>query len=386
MYLKHYIKSKFYLILLSLVLTFNLSYGNEKIPIEQLKAFSEVYMKIKKDYVDFFDEDGVKINKKVLELSSSEEKYDKGDYKHFMAKEIEEQSVTLKNGINEYIDKSNNDINIYNFPWKNEEISTFKAVQDYILNVLGSYLSLQLLKNEKVITQQGRDSAQMNYKKASQLVKLGAKTKIDLYSPEISLLNANRDLLEINKNIKTALTAFQFLINPNKKVEVKPVDFLTFRPYFKDAFDKNWERFQKDWEKVLLKNNSDIKMELNNMEKSKNSLGQEKLNMWPQLTASASHTWDLAEQFKSGDTNPQSFQAGLNLTWTVFDWGKSRANLKSSIYNLETSELNFKKQIFEKKNTILKLFQDYKILGESIKSSQLILKKAKAQHLHLDFR
>ena len=83
---------------------------------------------IKKDHVDFFDEDGVKINKKVLELSSSEEKYDKGDYKHFMAKEIEEQSVTLKNGINEYIDTSNNDINIYNFPWKNEEISTVTLI------------------------------------------------------------------------------------------------------------------------------------------------------------------------------------------------------------------------------------------------------------------
>ena len=83
---------------------------------------------IKKDHVDFFDEDGVKINKKVLELSSSEEKYDKGDYKHFMAKEIEEQSVTLKNGINEYIDTSNNDINIYNFPWKNDEISTVTLI------------------------------------------------------------------------------------------------------------------------------------------------------------------------------------------------------------------------------------------------------------------
>tara|TARA_B100001540_G_scaffold171839_1_gene151721 strand:+ start:42 stop:1307 length:1266 start_codon:yes stop_codon:yes gene_type:complete len=56
-YLKHYIKSKFYLILLSLVLTFNLSYGNEKIPIEQLKAFSEVYMKIKKDYVEKVDDE-----------------------------------------------------------------------------------------------------------------------------------------------------------------------------------------------------------------------------------------------------------------------------------------------------------------------------------------
>tara|TARA_B100001741_G_scaffold194419_1_gene160311 strand:- start:206 stop:1471 length:1266 start_codon:yes stop_codon:yes gene_type:complete len=56
-YLKHYIKSKFYLILLSLVLSFNLSYGNEKIPIEQLKAFSEVYMKIKKDYVEKVDDE-----------------------------------------------------------------------------------------------------------------------------------------------------------------------------------------------------------------------------------------------------------------------------------------------------------------------------------------
>ena len=83
---------------------------------------------IKKDHVEFFNEDGVKINKKVLELSSSEEKYDKGDYKHFMAKEIEEQPITLKNGINEYIDTSNNDINIYNFPWKSEEISSVTLI------------------------------------------------------------------------------------------------------------------------------------------------------------------------------------------------------------------------------------------------------------------
>ena len=83
---------------------------------------------IKKDYVEFFDEEGNKINKKVLELSSSEEKYDKGDYKHFMAKEIEEQPITLKNGINEYIDKANNDINIFNFPWKIDEISSITLI------------------------------------------------------------------------------------------------------------------------------------------------------------------------------------------------------------------------------------------------------------------
>ena len=83
---------------------------------------------IKKDHVEFFSEDGTKINKKVLELSSEEEKYDKGDFKHFMAKEIEEQPITLKNGIKEYIDTSNNDINIHNFPWKINDISSVTLI------------------------------------------------------------------------------------------------------------------------------------------------------------------------------------------------------------------------------------------------------------------
>ena len=83
---------------------------------------------LKKAHVEFFDEEGVKVNKKVLELSSEEKKYDKGDYKHFMAKEIEEQPTTLKNGIKEYLDNSNNDINIYNFPWKTNEISTITLI------------------------------------------------------------------------------------------------------------------------------------------------------------------------------------------------------------------------------------------------------------------
>ena len=83
---------------------------------------------VKKNQVEFFDENGTKVNKKVLELSSNEENYDKGDFKHFMAKEIEEQPITLKNCIKEYIDNINNEINIYNFPWKINEISSVTLI------------------------------------------------------------------------------------------------------------------------------------------------------------------------------------------------------------------------------------------------------------------
>ncbi|MDA9647115.1 glutamine--fructose-6-phosphate transaminase (isomerizing) [Candidatus Pelagibacter sp.] len=83
---------------------------------------------VKKDEVNFFNEEGKKINKKVLELSSTQEDYDKGDFKYYMAKEIEEQPNTLKTGIKEYVDNIKNDINIYNFPWKINEIKAVTLI------------------------------------------------------------------------------------------------------------------------------------------------------------------------------------------------------------------------------------------------------------------
>ena len=83
---------------------------------------------IKKTEVSFFNEKGKKINKKILSLTTDEQNYDKGDYKHFMAKEIDEQPLTIKNCINEYIDKKNNEISIFNFPWKIKDISSITLV------------------------------------------------------------------------------------------------------------------------------------------------------------------------------------------------------------------------------------------------------------------
>ena len=69
-----------------------------------------------KNSVEFYNQEEKKINKKIHTMSDDKNLADKGDYKNFMSKEIFEQPVTVKNGINEYIDKIKNDINLYNFP------------------------------------------------------------------------------------------------------------------------------------------------------------------------------------------------------------------------------------------------------------------------------
>ena len=83
---------------------------------------------IHKSHVEFFNSDGDKINKEVLTVSSDDQSYEKGNYKHFMAKEIQEQPSTIKSCLKEYVDQINQDINIINFPWNSNEITNIKLI------------------------------------------------------------------------------------------------------------------------------------------------------------------------------------------------------------------------------------------------------------------
>ena len=78
--------------------------------------------------VEFYNSNNKKINKEVLTLSNDENTEDKGDYKDFMSKEINEQSITIKTCIKEYIDETRKDINLYNFPIKPNEIKKIVLV------------------------------------------------------------------------------------------------------------------------------------------------------------------------------------------------------------------------------------------------------------------
>jgi len=66
--------------------------------------------------IDFYNSKNKKINKEILTLSNDKHTAEKGDYKDFMSKEINEQSITVKTCVKEYVDSLRKDINLYNFP------------------------------------------------------------------------------------------------------------------------------------------------------------------------------------------------------------------------------------------------------------------------------
>jgi len=81
-----------------------------------------------KDKIEFYNSKNKKINKAILTLSNEKYSAEKGDYKDFMSKEINEQNITVKTCIKEYVNHLNQDINIYNFPIEPEEIKKIVLV------------------------------------------------------------------------------------------------------------------------------------------------------------------------------------------------------------------------------------------------------------------
>jgi len=81
-----------------------------------------------KEKVEFYNYEKKKINKEIFELSNEDNVADKGDFKDFMSKEIDEQSITTKKCINEYLDKTRNEINIYNLPIDPKKINKIRLI------------------------------------------------------------------------------------------------------------------------------------------------------------------------------------------------------------------------------------------------------------------
>ena len=83
---------------------------------------------ITRNEVNFYDLKKKKINKKVLTLSEDKNESQLGEYQNFMSKEIFEQPLTLKNCLNEYIDKMRGEINIYDLPINPKELNKVTLV------------------------------------------------------------------------------------------------------------------------------------------------------------------------------------------------------------------------------------------------------------------
>ena len=81
-----------------------------------------------KDKINFFDAEGSELQKEPKLMEAAQGKVSKGEYKHFMLKEIHEQPQVLQDTLQNYVDLERGEIHLPNFPFDLKKINKITAI------------------------------------------------------------------------------------------------------------------------------------------------------------------------------------------------------------------------------------------------------------------
>ena len=268
---------------------------------------------------------------------------------------------------------------------ESEQINSLNEIHNYILNLLEAYYSYQLLLRRKQILENNLVQNKQTFEESQELVKIGSKTRMDTIDSEIQLINTERDIMELEQSLVVAQRKIRFLLFQKEDFQIVNIDMLTDIPYYMEGFEEKIKQIKKQWQDNYQKVNPTLRVSQLGIDRSRLELSQTKLNYWPKIALSLSHSIDMSNRVKQdidpiNEVNLDSTALSINVTWDFWDWWNTPRSINNSKNDFEINRLDYKNQDFETKNTIQDLLNQYEINEKSLTASRLILKKAKTQY------
>lgn len=218
------------------------------------------------------------------------------------------------------------------------------TINQVLYNVRTIYLDVLSLKKQK--------NAKLEYKKALDIlrkninkeVELGKRAKVDSLKVNADLQNLITELSVLDSNINILKSSLAVLINYEDDFEVIDIEDLR----------KN-ELLENDYYFNKIENLSTYKLTELNYQKAVTEYQKTKASYYPKITANTQYT----KVYSGEGDDDKIWQAGLNLNWKVFDFGrtsslvqKARIAQSQSLIEIHKRKLELKQNITESINRI----------------------------------
>jgi outer membrane protein TolC len=267
---------------------------------------------------------------------------------------------------------------------KIEILNTEKETQLYILNLLESYYSLQLLLSNKENLHGLLSQAKWTRDESQALVSAGARTQLDAMDTEIEVANAERDLRELESQVASSERNLRVLLNTKDLSTLPRIDLIKHMPYFLVDTTATISKAKQYSNVELEQINAELHASKLSLEKSINEFSQTKLNYWPKTSVQVSHDFNMNRYVQDIPTDGvrtylQTTTLTFSLSWTLWDWFTTGRNIKSSANELEVTRLKYSEGILRTESDLQSLLDQYEINERSVESSKLIVEKSDKQ-------
>lgn len=228
-----------------------------------------------------------------------------------------------------------------------------ETIEDMYLQLFNNYFQIARLSESTKNLQQTLNISKQRLIRANYQYDYGQTTKLELLNAQVDVNNDSINLINSTQQFSNSKRNLNIVMgiqkNSNYDVE-KEVDFTTLF-----SFDELLIKAKKN--NVVLKQNQ------TNIAISEFNIKANKAGFLPKVGLTSSYGWNKsvnpATSFTAG-TNSTGLNAGINLSWSIFDGGTSKVRVANAKIALDNQEIQKQQQIDLIENNIKNTFELYK--------------------------
>jgi len=221
------------------------------------------------------------------------------------------------------------------------EIQARQVIENTLLQLMASYYDVARLTENEINQKQSLEISKDRSLRAKYNYEFGQNTQLDVLNSEVDVNNDSIALLNISRELSNAKRDLNVVLGRSVSTDFKVDTTVTY------AIDLTYENLLKS----ANANNSILMQAKKNVEISNFDLKINKSFLMPSVGVNGSYGWsdlnidsDTQNDFALAGQISKGLNAGLNLSWNIFDGGKTKTRVQNSKIAIDNTNLQ-KEQI-----------------------------------------
>ncbi|WP_341220370.1 TolC family protein [Polaribacter atrinae] len=246
------------------------------------------------------------------------------------------------------------------------ELQARETIENTYLQLFTTYFQIARFSENHANLKEALAISKQRLQRAKYQYEYGQSTKLELLNAEVDVNNDSITLINANQQLSNVKRGLNIILGIEKEVNYvveTDVEFIS-ELNFEDLLQKT------------IANNATLKQNEKNIAISEFNIKINKANYLPSLGLNTSYGWNKSENpstsFLAASTS-NGLNAGLSLSWNLFDGGNTKTNVANAKIALENQQILLEQQKVTIDNSLKNTWENYQ--------NQLFILKAQEQNV-----
>jgi outer membrane protein len=235
------------------------------------------------------------------------------------------------------------------------ELQARATIENTYLQLYTTYFQIARLSENKNNLNEALSISKQRLQRAKYQYEYGQSTKLELLNAEVDVNNDSITLINAHQQLSNAKRDLNIVLGVEKEVNYQVETQVEFVKMM---------NFEDLHQKTIL-NNISLKQNEKNIAISEFNIKINKSNYLPTLGLSTSYGWNknenenIANIFQPKATTSNGLNAGLSLSWSLFDGGSTKTSVANAKIALDSQQILLEQQKTTIENTLKNTWENY---------------------------